>query len=154
MSYLVAVLGKIRAMKKVRPDLPAKETLRGGLTVELLADGIWHLTRIGVTPSDQEVSIIARDAKLEIGWTVEDFKDDANVFLRVITPKNNTPPSSLAVQPASRTIKIVQPRSVDTMRNYVFEAVTAHFGYKLEDGKPVGKIFHAVPETTVFYGGV
>ncbi|MGL5003765.1 MAG: hypothetical protein ACRDAM_12560, partial [Casimicrobium sp.] len=36
-------------------------------------------------------------------------------------------------------MKIVQPTTVDSLRNYVFETVTAYFGYSLEGGVWTGQ---------------
>ena len=94
---LVAILATLRSRKRVNAAQPASLTLPSKLTVEARADGSWLLSRAGVPPSDKEVEVIARDAKLEAGYSVSGGPSkalDGRVY-RLIVPAN-----TLAIAPA------------------------------------------------------
>lgn len=86
---LVGILAALRARATVNAEQPARRVLTSGLGVHARPDGSWLLWRCGAAPSDREVEVIARDAKLTTGFAVRISRgkgSSSDVVYRLVTP--------------------------------------------------------------------
>jgi hypothetical protein len=109
---LVAVLTTLRARANVSDIERAKRVLDKGLFIQALDMGRWVIGRNGIEPSDKEVEIIARDAKLVYGFTVKTSKgkgESSTMIYRLIAPANDYPDfSTIKLCPACRSRSIME----------------------------------------------
>ncbi|NJK43939.1 MAG: hypothetical protein HC933_06335 [Pleurocapsa sp. SU_196_0] len=105
---LVAIAAALRAQCKKNPSQRAWRVLGSGLGLEARAEGVWWLWRIGVEPSDREVSTFARDAKLETGFSIKvnPWKD---AIYRQLTPLEDAPDAAThEVCPSCRVRSLIR----------------------------------------------